>query len=104
MSEEIINPAYSPEKAGLELLVNIDIGEAYSPHEVYLFRRIADGALFWDSGWACSCYDPMEDCRIETLKALPQTASELLDECGNDKDAEPLLIAAGLIIDGGARS
>lgn len=85
------NPYYHPADLGYELLVDEDYGWAYEPFVVAVFKRVADGKLFWDWGASCSCYDPMEDCTVESLKALPETMTELRESLPSHRDISAVL-------------
>lgn len=69
------DPYYSPEAFGLELLDDYDIAGSWEFDMIAVWRRKADGALFYAFDSGCSCPSPFESDNAETLTPLTDVAA-----------------------------
>lgn len=71
-----MNIYYSPEKFGLEIVGTINwVNEPYTFNLTVVWRRPADGQLFYASDAGCSCPSPFEDSHLDNITAA--TAHEI---------------------------
>lgn len=65
-----MNIYYSPEQYGLETVGQVDWSdEPYQFDMTVVWRRVADGQLFYASDSGCSCPSPFEDTGVDDLTA-----------------------------------
>lgn len=75
MSDWDLNIYYHPEKHGLTLLGEVDTADSYEFCKLVVWRRDADGAMFWATDQGCSCPSPFEDCAsVDQLDAIADVA------------------------------
>lgn len=77
---------YNPEAYGLEAVSTLeDPNASYSFDTVALWRRIADGKLFWAADSGCSCPTPFDEYDLRNINPLPETERDLRNAI--DKEA-----------------
>lgn len=63
-----MNIYYSPEKFGLEIAAQLDLGGGYE-YDLYLVLR-KDGLLYSATDAGCSCYEPFDGVGVDDLDTL----------------------------------
>lgn len=65
------NIYYDPDKFGLEQLDLLEPSDlSYEFDMLVVWRRLEDGALFWDHDSGCSCPTPFDDTGIADLTKI----------------------------------
>lgn len=95
MAYDYPDPYYQPEKLGLEIVAEADRrGLSYEFNMVVVWRRLADGKLFWESDAGCSCNTPFDRFHsVDELQPLPETASLLSEVLNENYDGEYIFAA-----------
>lgn len=69
----------NPENYGLEIFLTLEADLSYEFDMLVVWKRVADGKLFYKRDSGCSCPAPFEDCGINDLHELRPEEFELFE-------------------------
>jgi hypothetical protein len=65
-----MNIYYGPEDNAAEVLGTVDTIGGYEFNMLGVFKRVEDGALFWDTDNGCSCVSPFDDSDFSNMTRI----------------------------------
>lgn len=83
MSSYNNNIYYNPEKYGLEVVIEMELGQFFD-YDTYVVYKHNDGSIFYTHDAGCSCPTPFEMVGFEDLQLItPQSFDSFCDMIDN---------------------